>query len=162
MAETLNINSDLEEDFFELLEGRLYSERLKEIRKKENISVETLMAIYALGEEFYNRFLMKEAEVIFSAYMALCPYDHRGPGSLASIYLEQGKFNKALEMLNIAKVYPTADFDETILNIALCHYKLKEHNNAAVMLILVKRENLNEYYAKRYDYLKRQLNPYLQ
>ncbi|EGR3963945.1 regulator, partial [Vibrio cholerae] len=115
MAENLNISADLEEDFFELLEGRLYSERLKEIRKKENISVETLMAIYALGEEFYNRFLMKEAEVIFTAYMALCPHDHRGPGSLASIYLEQGKFNKALEMLNIVKVYPTADFDETIL-----------------------------------------------
>jgi len=149
------------DDFFELLSGTVIEQDIAAMRKSEKITVTQIKSIYELGVKFYNNFQFKEAEIIFSAYIGLNPYDHRGPGCLAAILLGRREFKKALEVLNILKTYPTNDLDETILNISLCHYKLKEYTEACVTLIIVKADNLNEFYLKRYNYLKLQLHPYL-
>lgn len=150
-----------ENDEFSLLDCRSIERKLEKLRQSKKVTVEQLKEIYDLGVEFYNQFQFKEAEVIFSAYSSLNPYDHRGPGGLAAIYLEKGQFRKALEVLNVLKAYPTNDLDETVLNIALCHYKLNEHIQAAAMLLIVRVSNLNEFYSKRYKYLLQQLQPYI-
>ncbi|MGL1180800.1 regulator, partial [Vibrio parahaemolyticus] len=76
------------------------------------------------------------------------------------IYLEKKQFQKALDMLNILKTFPSNDLDETVLNIALCHYKLDQKLEAASMLMIVRLDSLDEYYGQRYSYLKQQLSPY--
>jgi tetratricopeptide (TPR) repeat protein len=149
------------DDFFELLSGTVIEQDIAAMRKSQKITITQLKSIYELGVKFYTDFQFKEAEIIFSAYIGLNPYDHRGPGCLAAILLEKGQFKRALEVLNILKTFPTNDLDETILNISLCHYKLKEYTEASVTLIIVKADNLNDFYLKRYHYLKLQLHPYL-
>lgn len=148
------------EEFYALLEGKLVEQEIAAIRQSNKVSISQLKAIFQMGVEFYNQFQFKEAEIIFSAYSALNPYDHRGAGCLASIYLEKKQFQKALDMLNILKTYPSNDLDETVLNIALCHYKLGQKLEASSMLLIVKLENLSEFFSQRYCYLKQQLNPY--
>lgn len=100
------------EDFFELLKGTVIEQDIAMMRKSKKITITQIKSIYELGVSFYNNFQFKEAEIIFSAYIGLNPYDHRGPGSLAAILLEKGQFKKALEILNILKTFPTNDLDE--------------------------------------------------
>ncbi|WP_188014110.1 regulator [Photobacterium damselae] len=152
---------NLSEDFFALLEGKIIEEHIKKIKKEKKITIEILKELLDLGASFYQKYQLKEAEIIYLAYTILCPIDHRGPASLASIYLEQAQFQKALDMLNIVKTYPTADFDETLVNMSLCHYKLKQYIEAASVFIIIKNEKLNEFNQKRYNFLSQQLNPYL-
>ncbi|EMK6923637.1 regulator, partial [Vibrio cholerae] len=149
----------LSEDFFELLEGKVIEEHINKIKKEKKITIEILKELLDLADSLYQKYQLKEAEIIYLAYTGLCPFDHRGPASLASIYLEQAQFQKALDMLNIVKTYPTADFDETLVNMALCHYKLKQYLEAAAVLIIIKAEKLNEFNQKRYEFLRKQLNP---
>ncbi|EGR0608694.1 regulator [Vibrio cholerae] len=151
----------LSEDFFELLEGKVIEEHINKIKKEKKITIEILKELLDLADSLYQKYQLKEAEIIYLAYAGLCPFDHRGPASLASIYLEQAQFQKALDMLNIVKTYPTADFDETLVNMALCHYKLKQYLEAAAVFIIIKAEKLNEFNYKRYEFLRKQLNPYL-
>lgn len=148
------------EEFYVLLERGMVEKEIAVIRKSNKISLPRLKVILDIGMDFYNNFQLKEAEIIFSAYSVLNPYDHRGVGGLAAIYLEKKEFQKALDMLNILKTVPSNDLDETVLNIALCHYKLGQKLEASSMLLIVCLENLNEYYVKRYNYLKKQLKPY--
>ena len=148
------------EEFYALLENKMVELEIAAIRRSSKVSISQLKAIFQMGVEFYNQFQFKEAEIIFSAYSALNPYDHRGAGCLAAIYLEKKQFQKALDMLNILKTYPSNDLDETVLNIALCHYKLGQKLEASSMLLIVKPENLSEFFSQRYCYLKQQLNPY--
>ena len=148
------------EEFYALLENKMVEQEIAAIRRSSKVSISQLKGIFQMGVEFYNQFQFKEAEIIFSAYSALNPYDHRGAGCLASIYLEKKQFQKALDMLNILKTYPSNDLDETVLNIALCHYKLGQNLEASSMLLIVKPENLSEFFSQRYCYLKQQLNPY--
>jgi tetratricopeptide (TPR) repeat protein len=148
------------EEFYALLENKMVEQEIAAIRRSSKVSISQLKAIFQMGVEFYNQFQFKEAEIIFSAYSALNPYDHRGAGCLAAIYLEKKQFQKALDMLNILKTYPSNDLDETVLNIALCHYKLGQKLEASSMLLIVKLENLSEFFSQRYCYLKQQLNPY--
>lgn len=148
------------EEFYALLEDKMVEQEIAAIRRSSKVSISQLKAIFQMGVEFYNQFQFKEAEIIFSAYSALNPYDHRGAGCLAAIYLEKKQFQKALDMLNILKTYPSNDLDETVLNIALCHYKLGQKLEASSMLLIVKLENLSEFFSQRYCYLKQQLNPY--
>ena len=148
------------EEFYALLENKMVEQEIAAIRRSSKVSISQLKAIFQMGVEFYNQFQFKEAEIIFSAYSALNPYDHRGAGCLAAIYLEKKQFQKALDMLNILKTYPSNDLDETVLNIALCHYKLGQKLKASSMLLIVKLENLSEFFSQRYCYLKQQLNPY--
>ncbi|MDH5928702.1 regulator [Vibrio lentus] len=148
------------EEFYALLENKMVEQEIAAIRRSSKVSISQLKAIFQMGVEFYNQFQFKEAEIIFSAYSALNPYDHRGAGCLAAIYLEKKQFQKALDMLNILKTYPSNDLDETVLNIALCHYKLGQKLEASSMLLIVKPENLSEFFSQRYCYLKQQLNPY--
>ncbi|MDR5014423.1 hypothetical protein RF663_09315 [Aeromonas veronii] len=148
------------EEFYALLEKNMVEQEIAAIRRSSKVSVPQLKAIFELGVDFYNQFQFKEAEIVFSAYSALNPYDHRGAGCLAAIYLEKKQFQNALDMLNILKMFPTNDLDETILNIALCHYKLDQMLESAAMLLIVRPDNLSAYYRQRFDYLKRQLNPY--
>ncbi|NUW68071.1 regulator [Vibrio coralliilyticus] len=145
----------------ELLEG-IQPERdlVKSIQDKD-ISIKDLERLYKVGSDFYLNYQFKEAEIVFGSYMALNPYDHRGSASLAAIYLELCEFRKALDILSVVKTFPTCHLDETYLNLSLCHYKLKEYLDACAMLRIVKRENLTEYYTKRFDYLERQLSPYI-
>ncbi|WP_318452416.1 tetratricopeptide repeat protein [Photobacterium leiognathi] len=152
---------NIDNKLFSLLDGEMIEHQLKKLLKSNKITINQLKSIFDLGVYFYNNFQFKEAEIVFSSYCILNPNDHRGPGSLASIYLEKGKFKQALDVLNILKTYPTNDLDETILNISLCHYKLNEHLKAASILIVVKPENLNEFYTERFVYLQKQLKPYL-
>ncbi|EGR2040874.1 regulator [Vibrio cholerae] len=151
----------LSEDFFELLEGKMIEEHINKIKKDKKITIEILKELLDLADSLYQKYQLKEAEIIYLAYTGLCPFDHRGPASLASIYLEQAQFQKALDMLNIVKTYPTADFDETLVNMALCHYRLKQYLEAAAVFIIIKAEKLNEFNQKRYEFLSKQLNPYL-
>ncbi|RBM44784.1 tetratricopeptide repeat protein [Vibrio tarriae] len=151
----------LSDDFFELLEGKVIEEHINKIKKEKKITIEILKELLDLADSLYQKYQLKEAEIIYLAYTGLCPFDHRGPASLASIYLEQAQFQKALDMLNIVKTYPTADFDETLVNMALCHYKLKQYLDAAAVYIIIKAEKLNEFNQKRYEFLRKQLNPYL-
>ncbi|HGS4861531.1 regulator [Vibrio cholerae] len=151
----------LSEDFFELLEGKVIEEHINKIKNEKKITIEILKELLDLADSLYKKYQLKEAEIIYLAYTGLCPFDHRGPASLASIYLEQAQFQKALDMLNIVKTYPTADFDETLVNMALCHYKLKQYLEAAAVFIIIKAEKLNEFNQKRYEFLRKQLNPYL-
>lgn len=117
--------------------------------------------MYNLGVENYNSCQFKEAESIITSYTFLNPYDHRGPGILASIYLEQKRFDRALVILNILKTYPTNNLDETMLNISLCHYKLSEFKQATATFLIVDDKVLSEFNSKRYKYLERQLSPHL-
>ncbi|AYV25047.1 CDC27 family protein [Vibrio mediterranei] len=149
------------DEFFSLLDGKIVETELAKLRKSKNITINQLKSIFDVGVFFYNNLQFKEAEIIFCSYVGLNPYDHRGVGCLAAIYLEQGKFKKALNVLNILKTYPTNDIDETILNIALCHYKLNEHLEAAATLLIVKADTLNDFYTQRFEYLQKQLTPYL-
>ncbi|WP_462056334.1 regulator, partial [Vibrio cholerae] len=149
----------LSDDFFELLEGKVIEEHINKIKKEKKITIEILKELLDLADSLYQKYQLKEAEIIYLAYTGLCPFDHRGPASLASIYLEQAQFQKALDMLNIVKTYPTADFDETLVNMALCHYKLKQYLEAAAVFIIIKAEKLNEFNQKRYEFLRKQLNP---
>ncbi|EJI2332350.1 regulator, partial [Vibrio cholerae] len=135
----------LSDDFFELLEGKVIEEHINKIKKEKKITIEILKELLDLADSLYQKYQLKEAEIIYLAYTGLCPFDHRGPASLASIYLEQAQFQKALDMLNIVKTYPTADFDETLVNMALCHYKLKQYLEAAAVFIIIKAEKLNEF-----------------
>lgn len=151
----------LSEGFFELLEGKVIEEHINKIKKEKKITIEILKELLDLADSLYQKYQLKEAEIIYLAYTGLCPFDHRGPASLASIYLEQAQFQKALDMLNIVKTYPTADFDETLVNMALCHYKLKQYLEAAAVFIIIKAEKLNEFNQNRYEFLRKQLNPYL-
>ncbi|ENM5732251.1 regulator [Vibrio mimicus] len=151
----------LSDDFFELLEGKVIEEHINKIKKEKKITIEILKELLDLADSLYQKYQLKEAEIIYLAYTGLCPFDHRGPASLASIYLEQAQFQKALDTLNIVKTYPTADFDETLVNMALCHYKLKQYLEAAAVYIIIKAEKLNEFNQKRYEFLRKQLNPYL-
>ncbi|HEJ2469072.1 TPA: tol-pal system YbgF family protein [Vibrio cholerae] len=151
----------LSEDFFELLEGKVIEEHINKIKKEKKITIEILKELLDLADSLYQKYQLKEAEIIYLAYTGLCPFDHRGPASLASIYLEQAQFQKALDMLNIVKTYPTADFDETLVNMSLCHYKLKQYLEAAAVFIIIKAEKLNEFNQKRYEFLRKQLNPYM-
>ncbi|WP_462054971.1 regulator, partial [Vibrio cholerae] len=149
----------LSDDLFELLEGKVIEEHINKIKKEKKITIEILKELLDLADSLYQKYQLKEAEIIYLAYTGLCPFDHRGPASLASIYLEQAQFQKALDMLNIVKTYPTADFDETLVNMALCHYKLKQYLEAAAVFIIIKAEKLNEFNQKRYEFLRKQLNP---
>ncbi|HGS4916845.1 TPA: regulator [Vibrio cholerae] len=151
----------LSEDFFELLEGKVVEEHINKIKNEKKITIEILKDVLDLADSFYQKYQLKEAEIIYLAYTGLCPFDHRGPASLASIYLEQAQFQKALDILNIVKTYPTADFDETLVNMALCHYKLKQYLEAATVFIIIKNQKLNAFYQQRYEFLRKQLNPYL-
>ncbi|WP_407077025.1 tetratricopeptide repeat protein [Vibrio ostreicida] len=144
-----------------MLDGKLVEQELANLRKSKKVTITQLKSIFDLGVEFYNQFQFKEAEIVFSAYTSLNPYDHRGPGCLAAIYLEKGQFKQALDVLSVLKTYPTNELDETIINISLCHYKLNEHIQAAATLLIVKVENLNDFYTQRYEYLQQQLAPYL-
>ncbi|HDI3224133.1 TPA: tetratricopeptide repeat protein [Vibrio cholerae] len=150
-----------EEENLSLLDCKGIEQKLAKLRQSKKVTITQLKEIYDLGVNFYNQFQFKEAEIVFSAYTSLNPYDHRGPGCLAAIYLEKGQYKKALDILNVLKTYPTNDFDETVLNIALCHYKLNEHLQAAAILLIVQVKNLNEFYEKRYAYLHQQLQPYI-
>lgn len=150
-----------EDDDLSMLNFHSIEHKLSKLRQSKNVSVAQLKEIYDLGVTFYNCFQFKEAEIIFSAYVSLNPYDHRGPGCLAAIYLEKGQFRKALDILEVLKSYPTNDLDETVINMALCHYKLNEHLHAASMLLIVRVSNLNDFYQKRYNYLLQQLQPYM-
>ncbi|MCF5857717.1 hypothetical protein [Aeromonas veronii] len=152
---------DAGEEFYALLEKNMVEQEIAAIRRSSKVSVPQLKAIFEMGVDFYNQFQFKEAEIVFSAYCALNPYDHRGAGCLAAIYLEKREFQKALDMLNILKTFPTNDLDETVLNIALCHYKLEQKLESAAMLLIVRPDNLSDYYIQRYKYLTKQLNPYL-
>ncbi|MDE1346291.1 tetratricopeptide repeat protein [Vibrio aestuarianus] len=157
-----NVESSLENDnFFDLLNINSVEKEISRIKNSENITINQLKSMFNTGVELYNKFQFKEAELIFSSYSVLNPYDHRGPGCLAAIFLEQGKFSRALEYLNIVKTYPSNDFDETAVNISLCHYKLKEYIQASAILLVVKKDVLNEFYKNRYEYLQQQLKPYL-
>ncbi|GHW44612.1 putative two-component response regulator [Vibrio cholerae] len=151
----------LPECFFELLEGKVIDDHINKIKKEKKITIEILKDLLDLADSLYQKYQLKEAEIIYLSYTGLCPFDHRGPASLASIYLEQAQFHKALDMLNIVKTYPTADFDETLVNMALCHYRLKQYLEAAAVFIIIKAEKLNEFNHKRYEFLRKQLNPYL-
>lgn len=148
------------EEFYTLLERGMIEQDIAAIRRSSKVSLPKLKEIFDIGVDFYNQFQFKEAEIVFTAYSALNPYDHRGVGCLAAIYLEKKQFQKALDMLNILKTFPSNDLDETILNIALCHYKLDQKLEAVSMLLIVRLDSLNEYYGQRYSYLKNQLNPY--
>lgn len=152
---------DAGEEFYALLEKNMVEQEIAAIRRSSKVSVPQLKAIFEMGVDFYNQFQFKEAEIVFSAYCALNPYDHRGAGCLAAIYLEKREFQNALDMLNILKTFPTNDLDETVLNIALCHYKLEQKLESAAMLLIVRPDNLSDYYIQRYKYLTKQLNPYL-
>lgn len=153
---------NISDDFFDLLDGKVIEAHINKIKKEKKITIEILQELLELGDSFYNKYQLKEAEIVYLSYTGLCPFDHRGPASLAAIYLEQAKFQKALDMLNIVKTYPTADFDETLVNMALCHYKLKQYIEAAAVFIIIKEEKLSEFYLERYSFLRKQLNPYLQ
>ncbi|MCX8986020.1 tetratricopeptide repeat protein [Citrobacter portucalensis] len=148
-------------DIFDLLDGKNLEKDLANLRKSKKISLPQLKKLYEMGVAFYNAFQLKEAEAIFTSYTFLNPYDHRGPGCLASIYLEQGLFRRALDVLNVLKTYPHNDLDETMLNIALCHYKLKEFRQASSLLLIVNVDKLSEFNVRRYRYLCQQLSPYI-
>ena len=77
------------EEFYALLENKMVEQEIAAIRRSSKVSISQLKAIFQMGVEFYNQFQFKEAEIIFSAYSALNPYDHRGAGCLAAIYLEK-------------------------------------------------------------------------
>ncbi|MDG2609917.1 regulator [Vibrio parahaemolyticus] len=151
---------ELDEAFYALLERGKVEKEIATMRRSNRVTIPQLKAIFDMGVDFYNQFQFKEAVIVFSAYSALNPYDHRGTGCLAAIYLENKQFQKALDMLNILKTFPTNELDETILNIALCHYKLEQKLEAASMLLIVRPDGLNEYYGQRYRYLEQQLSPY--
>ncbi|AMF96283.1 tetratricopeptide repeat protein [Vibrio harveyi] len=151
---------ELDEAFYALLERGKVEKEIATMRRSNRVTIPQLKAVFDMGVDFYNQFQFKEAEIVFSAYSALNPYDHRGTGCLAAIYLENKQFQKALDMLNILKTFPTNELDETILNIALCHYKLEQKLEAASMLLIVRPDGLNEYYGQRYRYLEQQLSPY--
>ncbi|RTZ16937.1 regulator [Vibrio aquaticus] len=149
------------EEFKEELDISVFENNIHQIRKKKNIGIHQLKLMYKTGEELYNSYQLKEAETLFQAYTVLNPYDHRGPGCLASIYLEQGRYKQALDTLKILRSFPTCHLDEVFINISLCHYKLEQHDDAVSVLMVVKKDTLNTFYQTRYDYLKSQLNPYL-
>lgn len=148
-------------DILDLLSSDDLERDLAILRKSKNISLTQLKKIYETGVVFYKAFQLKEAEAVFTSYTFLNPYDHRGPGSLASIFLEQGLFRRALDVLNVVKTYPHNDLDETVLNIALCHYRLKEFRQASSVFLIINFDKLNEFNSRRYCYLRQQLSPYL-
>ncbi|WP_394201543.1 CDC27 family protein [Shewanella waksmanii] len=160
MAKNLKFGTT-SENFFDLLVGTEVESEIANIRAKNNIDESRILYIYDLACEFYQNYQLKEAEILFAGYAGLNPYDHRAVGGLAAILLLKGKHEKALEVLNVLKTYPTNDFDETILNISLCHYKMKEYQQASAALMIVKSSRLNSFNKERFDYLSRQLNPYL-
>ncbi|EJL6463833.1 tetratricopeptide repeat protein, partial [Vibrio cholerae] len=98
-----------EEENLSLLDSKGIEQKLAQLRQSKKVTVTQLKEIYDLGVNFYNQLQFKEAEIVFSAYTSLNPYDHRGPGCLAAIYLEKGQFKKALDILNVLKTYPTND-----------------------------------------------------
>ncbi|MBW5812565.1 regulator [Yersinia kristensenii] len=153
-------NDDFE-CFLSQLNGDHIREELDALSKSKKITITQLKSIYSLGVRFYSSMQLKEAEAIFISYSALCPYDHRGPGCLAAIYLEKNDFKKSLDILNVMKTYPTCDLDEVFINISLCHYKLKEYTKSSIVLMIVKNNNLSDFYYQRYQFLKQQLSPYI-
>ncbi|WP_172909417.1 regulator [Photorhabdus heterorhabditis] len=166
MNHQLNVKKDNDasddfEVFLDSLDGKRIERELAILAKSNKITINQLKSIYNLGAKFYANMQLKEAEAVFLSYSVLSPYDHRGPGSLASIYLEKEEFRKALDLLNVLKTYPTCDLDEVLINIALCHYKLKEYANSSAVFYIVKPENLSDFYCKRYQFLQRQLKPYI-
>jgi|GEM_PF-7105138 len=130
---------------------------------QDGLTPEDIDRVYARGEEFYNLFRFKEAETLFTLYSVMAPTDHRGMGGLAAIYLEKKEYLRALDMLNVLRGLPTSNLDETFLNSALCYYKLDRHQEASAALVMVDEAKLpgGEFYAKRYGYLKQQLNKHL-
>lgn len=155
--ETLLSNFD---HFLDALSGAKLKKEMKKLGKSKKITLTELQCIYNFAVKLYSTMQLKEAEMVFLAYSVLSPYDHRGPGGLASIYLEKKEYKKALDILNTVKTFPSCHMDEVFLDIALCHYKLSEYMDACMMFIIVKSENLNEFYSARHQYLQQQLNPH--
>jgi TolA-binding protein len=156
-----SIKDFLNDEHIDLFDSDAIEKKIQDARRKGGITLSDIKGLYALGEKFYKKFRFKEAEVIFASYSALVPHDHRGPGAIASIYLEQKKFQKALVVLQTLKTFPTADFDEVLTNIALCHYKLNELQNAAAMMVIIDKTRLNAFYTNRFGFLEQQLAPHL-
>lgn len=146
--------------FLDSLSGNQIKKEMKKLGKSKNISIPELKSIYKLAVKLYSTMQLKEAEMVFLSYSILCPHDHRGPGGLAAISLEKKEYKKALEILNTVKTYPTCHIDEVFLDISLCHYKLGEYIDSSLVFIIVKPENLNEFYFSRYQFLQQQLSPY--
>ncbi|EKT60074.1 transcriptional regulator [Providencia sneebia] len=158
-----NTSLDDFELYLDSLNGNRMKKEMEKLRRsKSSITLTQLKSIYQIGVKLYSTMQLKEAEMVFLSYSVLSPYDHRGPGSLAAIYLEKKEYKKALDILNTVKTYPTCNVDEVFLDISLCHYKLGEYTNSSMVFIIVKPENLNEFYLSRYQYLKKQLNPYIE
>ncbi|EKT64604.1 transcriptional regulator [Providencia burhodogranariea] len=146
--------------FLDALSGTKLKKEMRKLGKSKKITLTELQSIYNLAVKLYSAMQLKEAEMVFLAYSVLSPYDHRGPGGLASIYLEKKDYKKALDILNTVKTYPTCHMDEVFLDISLCHYKLNEYVDASLVFIIVKQENLNQFYSSRYQFLEQQLKPF--
>ncbi|HHL2502286.1 TPA: regulator [Yersinia enterocolitica] len=159
-----NISKYIDDDFefyLSQLNGDNIRKELDVLSKSREITINQLKSIYNLGVRFYASMQLKEAEAIFISYSVLCPYDHRAPGCLAAIFLEKKDFKKSLDILNVMKTYPTCNLDEVLVNIALCHYKLKEYAKSSMVLMIVKMKNLCDFYFNRYQFLQQQLSPYI-
>lgn len=139
--------------FLDAIDGTLLKHKLEKLYKSKKLSIPQLKNLYNTGSELYSSMQLKEAEMVFLAYTTLSPYDHRGPGALAAIYLEKKNYQKALELLNIVKTYPTANLNEVFLNMANCYYHLNDLENAKVSLILVEQKCLSEFYQCLYQSL---------
>lgn len=146
--------------FLDALSGAKLKKEMRKLGKSKKITLTELQYIYNFAVKLYSTMQLKEAEMVFLAYSVLSPYDHRGPGGLASIYLEKKEYKKALDILNTVKTFPSCHMDEVFLDIALCHYKLSEYMDACIVFVIVKPENLNQFYSDRYCFLQQQLNPY--
>ena len=140
---------------------RVWEEKMRNAMN-DGLTPDMIEQIYTRAEELYSEFAFKEAELLFSMYGMLAPSDHRGMGGLASIYLERKEYERALELLVVLQRMPTSNIEDTFLNTALCLYKLERHEEASAALLMVDETKLpSEFYAKRYAYLKKQLNKYL-
>ena len=142
-----------------LLDANFLQRKVSTLVRGGSVSIDGLKGMYALGERFYQSYQLKEAEIVFGAYSTLAQDDHRGAGGLAAIALERGEFEKALTYLNMVKVFPTCNLDETLLDMAFCYHKLDDPRRALAVYIMANRQQLSsDFYKDRYEYLKDELD----
>ncbi|TNZ33574.1 regulator, partial [Vibrio parahaemolyticus] len=63
----------LSEDFFELLEGKVIDEHINKIKKEKKVTIEILKELLDLGDAHYQKYQLKEAEIVYLSYTGLCP-----------------------------------------------------------------------------------------
>lgn len=58
----------LSDDLFELLEGKVIEEHINKIKKEKKITIEILKELLDLADSLYQKYQLKEAEIIYLAY----------------------------------------------------------------------------------------------